>query len=171
MTKYVQEQPQPEPQYEPVAVEYVNYHDPRPVPVHEAIKTDNDNHFRPSFHEQKYADQFGSPANHVSDHHHPYGSNQNHQLPPLIIEKKPSSSIADSTPHPLVFGFKPVASFVTSTLEGVFGSKKPQRPVHHRGPFKLPPAPRPVKLRQPKFYHRQPYQQSKPIRFPLGFFY
>jgi hypothetical protein len=81
-----------------------------------------------------------------------------------------------TTPHPLVFGFKPVASFVKSsldTLEGVFGPHK----KYHKRPPKPPtsfniPKPPPFNFRQPKFFNRQPYQHShnRPIRFPLGFF-
>ena len=83
-----------------------------------------------------------------------------------------------TTPHPLVFGFKPVASLVSSALEGVFVPKKPTTHYphpHHYRPPPPPPPPRPPSPpqhfnRQPKFFFRQTYQQTKPIRFPLGFF-
>ena len=90
--------------------------------------------------------------------------------------KNPKHHLAANTPHPLVFGFKPIGSF----LEDVF---KPSRfPKNPLGNFlsQLPPPPRPPapkkppNYRQPKFFHRQPYQQqsNKAVhRFPLGLFY
>ena len=94
-----------------------------------------------------------------------------------LPKKPPKHHLAANTPHPLVFGFKPIGSF----LEDVF---KPSRfPKNPLGNFlsQLPPPPRPPapkkpspNYRQPKFFHRQPYQQqsNKAVhRFPLGLFY
>lgn len=67
----------------------------------------------------------------------------------------------DTTPHPLVFGFKPVASFVSSAIEAFRGSNSYNR----RPPPPPPPPPKPHNNRKPKFFYRTTYQ-SKPIRFP-----
>lgn len=100
----------------------------------------------------------------------------NHNQATAQSPKNPKHHLAANTPHPLVFGFKPIGSF----LEDVF---KPSRfPKNPLGNFlsQLPPPPRPPapkkphNYRQPKFFHRQPYQQqsNKAVhRFPLGLFY
>ncbi len=114
------------------------------------------------------SDQYESPSviHHVQEEHYKRPPSRPQQI----------HQVAATTPHPLVFGFKPVASFVSSTLEGVFGSPasgpKRNRPNNGRPNHNNKPPPQAFNFRQPKFFHRQPYQQqSKPVRFPLGFFY
>ena len=89
--------------------------------------------------------------------------------PPSKYSQQNFKQVSATTPHPLVFGFKPVASYVSSALEGVFGPKKRPSQTYIKVPPPPPPSP-PANFRQPKFFHRLPYQQNKPFRFPLGFF-
>ena len=123
-------------------------------------------------------DQFESPSVHEPSYfespsiHEPYNFISSEPVHRPIKHHQ----FEATTPHPLVFGFKPVASFVKSsldTLEGVFGPHKkyPKRPPKPPTSFNIPKPP-PFNFRQPKFFNRQPYQHSnnRPIRFPLGFF-
>ena len=123
-------------------------------------------------------DQFESPSVHEPSYfespsiHEPYNFISSEPVHRPIKHQQ----FEATTPHPLVFGFKPVASFVKSsldTLEGVFGSNKkyPKRPPKPPTSYNIPKPP-PFNFRQPKFFNRQPYQHSpnRPIRFPLGFF-
>ena len=123
-------------------------------------------------------DQFESPSVHEPSYfespsiHEPYNFISSEPVHRPIKHHQ----FEATTPHPLVFGFKPVVSFVKSsldTLEGVFGPHKkyPKRPPKPPTSFNIPKPP-PFNFRQPKFFNRQPYQHSpnRPIRFPLGFF-
>ena len=123
-------------------------------------------------------DQFESPSVHEPSYfespsiHEPYNFISSEPVHRPIKHHQ----FEATTPHPLVFGFKPVASFVKSsldTLEGVFGPHKkyPKRPPKPPTSYNIPKPP-PFNFRQPKFFNRQPYQHSpnRPIRFPLGFF-
>ena len=96
-----------------------------------------------------------------------------HKIAKMFFSGQPDKLKGATTPHPLVFGFKPVASLVSSALEGVFVPKKnyqQQRPHPPQPPPRPPSHPFNSYNRQPKFFFRQTYQQTKPIRFPLGFF-
>ena len=159
---------------------YEVYEQPPPVPVHHHHHV-TDVKFQDHVEQQSYVLPEPPQKHHVTSVYHqetePINVVYKAQPPQHIPKKPPNHHLAANTPHPLVFGFKPIGTF----LEDVF---KPSRfPKNPLGNFlsQIPPPPRPPapkkppppNFRQPKFFHRQPYQQSNKAvhRFPLGFFY
>lgn len=122
-----------------------------------------------SYADRPHDDLHGSPGIQIETYESPNYFHKGPE-PAVVYKSQPHSNkqIGATTPHPLVFGFKPVASFVSSTIEDIFGPKKQK---DHARPTYGPPPPPPQHQRQPKYFYRQTYQHSKPVRFPLGRFF